>query len=46
LGLTHTYTIISTHKGAIAVESTPGQGTTFHVTLPVASTASASSPSA
>ncbi len=36
LGLTHTYTIISTHKGAIAVESTPGRGTTFRVTLPAA----------
>lgn len=33
LGLTHTYTIILTHKGTISVESAVGQGTTFRVTL-------------
>ncbi len=33
LGLTHTYTIILTHKGSISVESKVGQGTTFRVTL-------------
>jgi signal transduction histidine kinase len=36
LGLTHSYTIITTHKGAIAVESTAGRGTTFRITLPTA----------
>ncbi len=36
LGLTHSYTIITTHKGAIAVESTAGRGTTFRITLPAA----------
>jgi signal transduction histidine kinase len=34
LGLTHTYTIILTHKGSLSVESKVGQGTTFRVTLP------------
>jgi len=34
LGLTHAYTVVRTHKGTIAVESTAGRGTVFRVTLP------------
>ena len=34
LGLTHAYTVVRTHGGSIAVESTAGQGTVFRVTLP------------
>ncbi|MFA6260590.1 MAG: GAF domain-containing protein [Bacteroidia bacterium] len=35
LGLSIAYGIIEKHKGSIAVESEPGQGTTFTITLPV-----------
>ncbi len=34
LGLSVSYSIISNHKGTITVESTPGKGTCFKVTLP------------
>jgi PAS domain S-box-containing protein len=34
LGLSVSYGILQEHGGAIFVESTPGQGTTFQVTLP------------
>ncbi|OGO17283.1 MAG: hypothetical protein A2Z14_18680 [Chloroflexi bacterium RBG_16_48_8] len=35
LGLAISYGIIKEHKGAISVESKVGQGTTFHIRLPV-----------
>ncbi len=35
LGLSVTYSIIERHGGAIEVESRPGEGTTFTVTIPV-----------
>ena len=35
LGLSVSYGIIHKHHGLIKVESTPGQGTTFRVHLPV-----------
>ncbi len=34
LGLSVSYGIVQEHGGAISVESVPGKGTTFHVTLP------------
>jgi signal transduction histidine kinase len=34
LGLSVSYSIIKDHKGSIAVDSTPGKGTTFTVKLP------------
>ncbi len=34
LGLASTYAIIQKHHGYVAVESTPGAGTTFHIYLP------------
>mgnify|MGYP000464240241 CR=1 FL=1 len=34
LGLTMAYAIIKGHNGEITVESSPGRGTTFHITLP------------
>jgi two-component system NtrC family sensor kinase len=34
LGLAVTYGIVQEHTGRISVESTPGNGTTFHITLP------------
>ncbi len=35
LGLATVYAIIQHHRGIIRVESQPGQGTTFHIFLPV-----------
>jgi len=35
LGLSVTYSIIERHKGAISVESRPGEGTTFTISIPV-----------
>ncbi|MBI3798605.1 MAG: PAS domain-containing sensor histidine kinase, partial [Deltaproteobacteria bacterium] len=37
LGLAISQRIVAQHGGTIRVESTPGQGTLFHVYLPVAS---------
>ena len=34
LGLTSVYSILSKHDGHVSVESTPGNGTTFHLYLP------------
>lgn len=36
LGLSSVYGTVKSHKGAVEVESTPGEGTTFTVLLPVA----------
>lgn len=36
LGLATSHTIVEKHQGRLRVESTPGQGTTFHVILPAA----------
>ncbi|HEY6119696.1 MAG TPA: ATP-binding protein [Pyrinomonadaceae bacterium] len=36
LGLAVSYGIVQEHSGHIGVESTPGQGTTFRITLPAA----------
>jgi two-component system, NtrC family, sensor kinase len=36
LGLAVSYGIIQEHAGRISVDSTPGQGTTFRITLPTA----------
>ncbi|HEX3249275.1 MAG TPA: ATP-binding protein [Pyrinomonadaceae bacterium] len=36
LGLAVSYGIVQEHTGRISVESTPGQGTTFRITLPTA----------
>ncbi len=34
LGLTVSYSIVKKHGGELSVESTPGSGTTFHISLP------------
>jgi signal transduction histidine kinase len=44
LGLAVCLNIVRSLGGSITVESTPGQGTTFHVTLPTAVGASSSDP--
>src|SRR5205814_2460682 len=36
LGLAVTYGIVQEHSGHISVESAPGRGTTFRITLPTA----------
>ena len=36
LGLAVSYGIVQEHSGHISVESTPGHGTTFRITLPTA----------
>ncbi len=36
LGLAIVRSAVAAHDGAVSVDSTPGRGTTFHVTLPVA----------
>jgi PAS domain S-box-containing protein len=36
LGLAVSYGIVQEHTGKISVESTPGEGTTFHLTFPIA----------
>jgi hypothetical protein len=38
LGLAVSYGIVQEHSGHISVESTPGQGTTFRISLPTANT--------
>jgi len=35
LGLSVSYGIVDAHRGTISVESTPGRGTTFRITLPI-----------
>lgn len=44
LGLAICHSIIQKHNGEVRVESTPGQGTTFYVSLPVAEQVVASDP--
>jgi signal transduction histidine kinase len=39
LGLSIVKNIIEAHRGAIEVKSTPGEGTTFRITLPIANAA-------
>jgi len=41
LGLSVSYNIVQRHQGEIAVDSIPGQGTTFRITLPIHPTTSA-----
>lgn len=35
IGLTIVKKIIEAHRGTISLDSTPGKGSTFHVTLPI-----------
>jgi two-component system NtrC family sensor kinase len=44
LGLAVVYGIVEAHGGRIEARTTPGQGTTFEVTLPLAPEAGARSP--
>jgi two-component system, cell cycle sensor histidine kinase and response regulator CckA len=45
LGLATVYAIIKHHRGIIRVDSQPGQGTTFHIFLPVSAKAAVAEPS-
>ncbi|WP_374266499.1 ATP-binding protein [Zoogloea sp.] len=45
LGLSLSYGIVQKHNGRIAVNSTPGAGTTFRITLPVSHRAEPGAPS-
>jgi two-component system cell cycle sensor histidine kinase/response regulator CckA len=45
LGLATAYAIIKQHQGIIRVDSHPGQGSTFHIFLPVSSKAVVAEPS-
>jgi two-component system cell cycle sensor histidine kinase/response regulator CckA len=45
LGLATVYAIIKNHRGIIRVDSHPGQGTTFHIFLPVSAKAMVTEPS-
>ncbi len=38
LGLSVSYGIVEAHNGTISVESMPGRGTTFRITLPISET--------
>ncbi|XOZ32888.1 sensor histidine kinase [Halomonadaceae bacterium KBTZ08] len=40
LGLSLSYGIVQSHQGELKVDSTPGEGTTFHVILPIQQTSS------
>jgi len=44
LGLATVYAIIKHHQGIIRVDSHPGQGTTFHIFLPVSARATVAEP--
>ena len=44
LGLATVYAIIKHHQGIIRVDSQPGQGTTFHIFLPVSAKAAVAEP--
>ena len=44
LGLATVYAIIKHHRGIIRVDSQPGQGTTFHIFLPVSAKAAVAEP--
>jgi PAS domain S-box-containing protein len=46
LGLPMVYGIVERHAGEIAVESTPGQGTTFRLSFPAAAPAAGAAPTA
>jgi signal transduction histidine kinase len=44
LGLSMVYGIVERHRGKLAIESLPGQGTTFIIRLPLADNSTASAP--